>query len=72
MATLVPQVATSGQEGGEWTIPPGAIQESNPVTASPGVLAQGSQIFQARCQACHGRDGSGKASESEPESGSGT
>lgn len=67
MTAVLAPVATPGQEGGEWTIPPGAIQEPNPVTASPGVLAQGAQIFQARCQACHGRDGSGKAAEAEPE-----
>jgi len=63
MATL----AAGGQKPKtpDWTIPPTASQEPNPIAASPAVLARGRKIFESKCQRCHGRDGRGHGPEAE-------
>jgi mono/diheme cytochrome c family protein len=47
----------SGGKG--WTIPAGASQEPNPLTASPELLAKGKTLFEKKCQRCHGKSGKG-------------
>jgi mono/diheme cytochrome c family protein len=49
----------------DWTIPPTASQEPNPIAPSPAVLARGRKIFESKCQRCHGRDGRGHGPEAE-------
>jgi mono/diheme cytochrome c family protein len=45
--------------GKGWTIPAGASQEQNPVTASPDILAKGKTLFDKKCERCHGKEGKG-------------
>ncbi len=43
-----------------WAIPAEARSASNPVPATPRVLAQGLAHFADHCASCHGNDGSGQ------------
>jgi mono/diheme cytochrome c family protein len=65
---LVISVHGSGQGGNdkEWTIPEGAAKEQNPVAATPDTLKTGLQIFQSKCQRCHGKDGMGRGPDADP------
>lgn len=42
-----------------WTAPISAERRVNPLNARPDTAAGGAKLFRARCQSCHGRDGSG-------------
>jgi mono/diheme cytochrome c family protein len=37
------------------------------VPLSPDVLQKGKKIFETRCQRCHGRDGTGRGPDADPE-----
>jgi mono/diheme cytochrome c family protein len=50
-----------------WQIPPGAAEEKNPVEASQAVLAKGKQIYEAKCQRCHGPEGLGDGPDADPD-----
>jgi mono/diheme cytochrome c family protein len=54
-----PSDAAPAGGGKGWTIPAGASQEPNPLTSSPEVLAKGKELFEKRCQKCHGKTGKG-------------
>ena len=43
----------------DWIVPAPASSRANPLANRPGVAAGGRKIFEQRCAACHGRDGSG-------------
>ena len=62
-------VTIAGQKanGKDWTIPPKAADERNPVTASSSVLDKGQKVFQSKCQRCHGKDGGGRGPDADPE-----
>lgn len=67
-ATIVAaQEKKQAEAQSDWTIPPSAATEINPVAATPDVLAQGKKIFESRCQRCHGRDGRGHGPDSDPD-----
>jgi mono/diheme cytochrome c family protein len=53
--------------GKGWTIPAGAAQEPNPLTSSPEVLAKGKELFEKRCQKCHGKTGKGDGPDADPD-----
>ena len=70
MTTIAAALATLAAVGQkpktpDWTIPPTASQEPNPIAPSPAVLARGRKIFESKCQRCHGRDGRGHGPEAE-------
>jgi len=44
-----------------YSIPDAARREQNPLDAAPQNLQDGRELFLARCQTCHGHDGSGLA-----------
>jgi|SRR5262245_16770490 len=69
IAAALAALAAGGQKTKtpDWTIPPTASQELNPITPSPAVLTRGRKIFEGKCQRCHGRDGRGRGPEIDPE-----
>lgn len=44
----------------EYTIPPEARKQTNPVKPTPGSLAQAKKTYGYDCAMCHGTDGDGK------------
>jgi mono/diheme cytochrome c family protein len=48
-----------GGSGKGWTIPAGASQEPNPIAASPDILSKGKELYEKKCQKCHGKEGKG-------------
>lgn len=50
-----------------WQIPPEAADEKNPVATSEAVLARGKQIYEAKCQRCHGPEGQGDGPDADPD-----
>ena len=57
--------ATDGSDG--WRIPQGAAVEGNPEPIGPAALAKGRSLYKAKCQRCHGADGSGRGPEADPD-----
>lgn len=68
VALLVAAVAMAGQWGAGWTIPQGAEARQNPKPLTPAMLKQGRSIFERSCQKCHGPQGKGDGSDSDPRS----
>jgi mono/diheme cytochrome c family protein len=56
--------APAGSDG--WHIPESAATELNPQPANASVLAKGQSLYKARCQGCHGADGSGHGPDADP------
>jgi mono/diheme cytochrome c family protein len=56
--------APAGAEG--WQIPEDATTQANPVPLTADVLAKGMSLYKARCQRCHGADGTGHGPEADP------
>jgi mono/diheme cytochrome c family protein len=54
-----PSDAAPAGGGKGWTIPAGAAQEPNPLTASPDLVAKGKTLFGKKCERCHGKSGKG-------------
>ena len=50
-----------------WQIPPGAADEVNPRPADAKVLAQGAEVYRARCERCHGPAGKGDGHDADPD-----
>lgn len=50
-----------------WQIPPEAADEKNPVAAGEATLARGKQIYEAKCQRCHGPEGHGDGPDADPD-----
>jgi mono/diheme cytochrome c family protein len=60
-------VATQAPDGSEgWNIPEGAPMEHNPEPLNSAVLTRGQSLFKAKCQRCHGADGTGHGPEADP------
>jgi len=57
--------APAGSDG--WRIPEGADSESNPEPITAAALAKGQSVFRAKCQHCHGADGSGHGPDADPD-----
>ncbi len=51
--------ATLAHAARDFSIPNAARHETNPLDSSPQNLNEGREAFLARCQTCHGHDGSG-------------
>ena len=67
VAVNVARVETQAPDGSEgWHIPQSAVTEHNPEPLNPAVLAKGRSLFKAKCQRCHGADGSGRGPEADP------
>lgn len=56
--------APEGSAG--WQIPDGAAAEHNPEPLNPATLAKGQRLYRAKCQRCHGADGTGYGPETDP------
>jgi mono/diheme cytochrome c family protein len=52
---------------GGWTIPPTAQAEKNPLTDDPATLQTGKQVFEKKCQKCHGPGGKGDGPDADPD-----
>lgn len=57
--------APAGSDG--WHIPGGAATETNPVPLDAGALNKGKNLYKAKCQRCHGADGSGRGPDADPD-----
>jgi mono/diheme cytochrome c family protein len=49
-----------------WHIPEGAAMEPNPEPLNEAVLTRGQSLYKAKCQRCHGADGTGHGPEADP------
>ena len=56
--------APAGSDG--WHIPEGAAAEHSPMPIDAASIAKGKSLFQAKCQRCHGADGSGRGPDADP------
>jgi mono/diheme cytochrome c family protein len=66
-AIEVAKVAAQTPDGSDgWHIPDGAAMERNPEPLNDAVLARGQSVYKAKCQRCHGSDGTGHGSEADP------
>jgi mono/diheme cytochrome c family protein len=45
--------------GGEWSVPPSALAQKNPLSGNSPSIVQGKRIFENRCTFCHGSKGKG-------------
>jgi len=52
---------------GGWTIPPTAQAEKNPLADDPTTLQTGKQVFEKKCQKCHGPGGKGDGPDADPD-----
>jgi high-affinity iron transporter len=62
--------AASAQDGSaneSWTVPANAAAEKNPVESSPAVIKKALQIFNAKCERCHGSTGKGDGPDGDPD-----
>jgi mono/diheme cytochrome c family protein len=67
VAIAVATGATQAPDGSEgWHIPEGAAVERNPEPLNAAVLARGQSLYKAKCQRCHGADGTGHGPEADP------
>ena len=64
LAAIAGGTAIAAQDG--WTIPPAAETDQNPMAGASDAVRKGKEVYQARCQRCHGADGSGKGPEADP------
>jgi len=63
----VAQLATQATEDSKgWQIPDGAAMEHNPEPLNAATLARGQSVYKAKCQRCHGTDGTGHGPEADP------
>jgi mono/diheme cytochrome c family protein len=61
------KVATQAPEGSRgWNIPEGAAAERDPQPLDAAALARGQSLYKAKCQRCHGADGTGHGPEADP------
>ena len=49
-----------------WHIPEGAAAEHNPEPLTPATLGKGQRLYRAKCERCHGVDGTGNGPETDP------
>ena len=49
-----------------WHIPEGAAAEHNPELLTPATLGKGQRLYRAKCERCHGVDGTGNGPETDP------
>ena len=56
--------APEGSDG--WHIPEGATAEHNPEPFTPATLGKGQRLYRAKCERCHGVDGTGNGPETDP------
>jgi mono/diheme cytochrome c family protein len=52
------------QDQGDWTPPPEARLQKNPVQVNESTVAGGEALYKARCTNCHADNGDGKGEES--------
>jgi len=57
--------ATGPSDG--WQIPEGAATKPNPEPLTAASLSRGRSLYKAKCQRCHGVDGTGHGPESDPD-----
>jgi mono/diheme cytochrome c family protein len=62
------RVATQTPAGSDgWHIPEGAATEVNPKPITPALIAKGQSLYRAKCQRCHGVDGTGHGQDADPD-----
>ena len=50
-------------QANNWSIPPNAATETNPLSSSPEVLKKGESLYKSNCVGCHGPKGLGDGTE---------
>jgi mono/diheme cytochrome c family protein len=65
LSLRVMAASAQGASDESWTIPPTAAAEKNPVEANPQVLKKGLQIYNSKCERCHGSNGKGDGPDGE-------
>jgi mono/diheme cytochrome c family protein len=65
VAVSVIAQSPAGSDG--WHIPEGAATEMNPEATNPAALVRGQRLYKAKCQRCHGVDGSGHGPDADPD-----
>ena len=66
LATAASPYAAPGQKGG-WNLPPEAPDTKNPLTVDAKILDAGKEIFNDKCQKCHGPKGLGDGPDADPD-----
>ncbi len=61
------QAQAAAPRPGGWTIPPTANDEKNPLSGDPKALETGKQLFDKKCQKCHGPGGKGDGPDADPD-----
>src|SRR5688572_21608969 len=60
----------AGSQAGDsdgWQIPAAAATETNPMPATPAILAKGQELYKGKCQKCHGPTGTGNGPDADPD-----
>ena len=65
VAIFVLLCVLASAQGKTWTIPEGAANEPNPLTANADVLKKGASLYKSHCQSCHGAKGLGDGPEAD-------
>jgi len=60
-------IAQSPAGSDRWHIPEGAAAETNPEALNPAAIARGQSLYKAKCQRCHGVDGTGHGPDADPD-----
>jgi len=66
LAVALVMTAIGARAQSDWVIPKEAATLANPLTVNADLLARGARIFQSRCRKCHGPEGKGNGSDSDP------
>jgi mono/diheme cytochrome c family protein len=70
--TTSPAATTTAQtpapRPGGWTLPPTADEEKNPFAGDEKAMAAGKELFNKKCQRCHGPGGKGDGPDADPDS----
>ena len=61
------QMTAQREQSDGWQIPPNAQAETNPVAATPAVLAKGKDLYGGKCRRCHGPAGKGDGADADPD-----
>ena len=67
LATVVQVAGGMAQTSDGWHIPDGAATEPSLVAVNATVIARGKSLYQAKCQRCHGADGTGHGPDADPD-----
>jgi mono/diheme cytochrome c family protein len=65
--TMIDAPAHAQRQGSGWQLPPEAPDTKNPLTVDDALLATGKNVFNDKCEKCHGPKGLGDGPDADPE-----